>query len=277
MIRLTRAVPPPSRFSGAKRIEKNLALIELKRTGKKPKRHVWKPAKEYLKRESHGKCAYCESATSTVAHGDVEHFRPQSVYWWLAYCYDNFAYSCQICNQSYKNNVFRVARGDRRWRAPRIPDPSDDPALRELARTMTPDPIERAKGGMPFEEFVRESRKEKPFLVDPYVEDPEDLYKWEADSTLKEVRIAARTNRVRAARALIAADEDLGLNREELRQRRWHTYDVLQTLALLAERLPADDVAKAEAEETISAMMSPNRDYAGMVRYFVRVEWELDV
>ena len=142
---------------------------------------------------------------------------------------------------------------------------------------MTPDPVERATGGMPFDDFVRESRKEKSFLVDPYVEDPEELYKWEADSTLKEVRIAARTNRVRATRALIAAEEDLGLNREELRQRRWRTYEVLHTLALLAERLPANDGARAAAEETIRAMMNPGRDYAGMVRYFVRVEWELDV
>ena len=142
---------------------------------------------------------------------------------------------------------------------------------------MTPDPVERATGGMPFDDFVRESRKEKSFLVDPYVEDPEELYKWEADSTLKEVRIAARTNRVRATRALIAAEEDLGLNREELRQRRWHTYDALQTLAHLAESIPAGHASKATVEETIRAMMSPGRDYAGMVRYFVRVEWELDV
>ena len=277
MIRLTRTVRPPSSLAGEKRIEKNLALIELERVGKKPQRHVWKPAKEYLKEESHGKCAYCESATSTVAHGDVEHFRPQSVYWWLAYCYDNFSYSCQLCNQTYKNDVFRVARGDRRWRAPEFPPRTDLPALREYARSMTPDPVERAAGGMPFDEFVRNTRKEKPFQVDPYLEDPEELYKWEADYTLKEVRIAARTKRVRAVRAMIAAEEDLGLNREELRRRRWHVYDILQTMMHLAESRPLDDAARANAEETIKAMMSPDRDYAGMVRYFVRVEWELDV
>ena len=60
---------------------------------------VWKAAKPQLKIESGGKCAYCESPTDTVAHGDVEHFRPKSVYWWLAYCYDNYVYACQICNQ----------------------------------------------------------------------------------------------------------------------------------------------------------------------------------
>ena len=277
MIKLTRSVHPPSSFAGEKRIEKNLALIELRRAGKKPKRSVWPPAKKGLKEESHGKCAFCESPTSTVAHGDVEHFRPRSLYWWLAYCYDNFSYSCQICNRSYKSNIFRIARDDRRWQAPRIPDPPDEPALRELARRMTPDPVERDAGGMPFDEFIRESRKEKPFLVDPYLEDPEELYKWEADHTLREVRVVPRTNRIRAKRAMIAAEEDLGLNREELRWRRWKTYEVLHTLAQVAAHIPAGHAARVGAEVTIRAMMNADSAYAGMVRYFVRTEWELDV
>ena len=91
-------------------IEKNLALIGLRRSGGKPDSGVWRRAKAHLKAETHGKCAYCESSTSTVAYGDVEHFRPKSVYWWLAYCYDNFSYSCQLCNQLYKKATFRVGQ-----------------------------------------------------------------------------------------------------------------------------------------------------------------------
>ncbi len=95
MIKLTRITDPPAGFAGEQRIEKNLALIRLQQDGGElPK--VWKQAKTHLKAETRGKCAYCESATSTVAYGDVEHFRPKSVYCWLAYCYDNFSYSCQI-------------------------------------------------------------------------------------------------------------------------------------------------------------------------------------
>ena len=277
MIKLTRTVLPPLSLSGEKRIEKNLSLIQLRRAGKKPRKDVWKPAKAYLRAESHGKCAFCESATSTVAYGDVEHFRPSSVYWWLAYCYDNFSYSCQICNRKFKKARFRIARDDRRWREPTIPNFLDDAALREIARTMTPDPVERAAGGMPFDEFVRRSHGEKPFLVDPYVEDPEELYRWEADSTLREVRIAARTNHVRAQRAMAAAEEDLGLNREELRRRRWPTYEILHTFAHIAASADLGDAAATMATDQIQRMMSPDQDYAGMVRYFVRVEWRLDV
>ena len=125
---------------------------------------------------------------------------------------------------------------------------------------------------MPFDEFVGAAAREKPYLVDPYMEDPEELYKWEADPILKEVRIAARTKRVRAVRALSAAEEDLGLNREELRRRRWHTYEMLMTLLRAAETLPARSEAGAAAAQQVQAMLGAEREYAAMARYFARAE-----
>ncbi len=62
----------------------------------------WKQAKPQLMAETHGKCAYCEAPTSMVAYGDVEHYRPKSTYWWLAYNYENYLASCQLCNQKFK-------------------------------------------------------------------------------------------------------------------------------------------------------------------------------
>ena len=44
------------------------------------KSYVWKAAKDQLKTETGGKCAYCEAPTTLVAYGDVEHYRPKSVY-----------------------------------------------------------------------------------------------------------------------------------------------------------------------------------------------------
>jgi hypothetical protein len=55
-----------------------------------------------------GKCAYCESEFSTVAWGDVEHYRPKRAvseepthpgYYWLSYCEANLLPSCEICNR----------------------------------------------------------------------------------------------------------------------------------------------------------------------------------
>ena len=109
MIRLTRDRTQqaiPASFRGQKRVATELALLKLRRAGTPPSSAVWKRAKDQLKRESDGKCGYCEGKASHVAHGDVEHFRPKTIYWWLAYCYDNYVFACQICNQSFKGSNF---------------------------------------------------------------------------------------------------------------------------------------------------------------------------
>ena len=57
-----------------------------------------------------------------IAHGDVEHYRPkggvrqndpdaleQPGYFWLAYVWENLFFACQLCNQSFKKNLFPLA------------------------------------------------------------------------------------------------------------------------------------------------------------------------
>ena len=68
----------------------------------------WKKAKAQLLKETNNKCAYCEAPTKVVAYGDVEHYRPKSMYWWLAYCYENYLPSCQLCNQKYKLSLIHI-------------------------------------------------------------------------------------------------------------------------------------------------------------------------
>src|SRR5215204_2247218 len=118
MIKLTRirtAPPVHKNFIGKEREKINLELLKQKRDGKldigapKWKSVFWKQSKDQLLSESNQKCADCEAPTRVVAYGDVEHFRPKSVYWWLAYSYDNYLFSCQICNQGYKKDHFPTA------------------------------------------------------------------------------------------------------------------------------------------------------------------------
>ena len=73
-----------------------------------------------------------------------------------------------------------------------------------------------------------------------------------------------------------AAEEDLGLNREELRRRRWAAYETLRTLADVIE---ADTVAEAKtgAAAVLRAMLGGEREYTAMARYFISVEWQLDL
>lgn len=75
---------------------------------------------------------------------------------------------------------------------------------------------------------------------------------------------------------MTAAEEDLGLNREELRRRRWKTYKILKTFACIYVKIEQHP-AKTKIAEEIREMMDAESEYAGMVRYFVRIEWRLDV
>ena len=65
-----------------------------------------------------------------IGYGDVEHFRPKGGYkqrrrgparrpgyYWLAYDWDNLFYSCQLCNQRFKRNLFPLRDGRRRARS----------------------------------------------------------------------------------------------------------------------------------------------------------------
>lgn len=112
--------------------------------------------KDGLKKMQHKKCCFCESKVTAIAHGDVEHFRPKGGfqikatdpiqkpgYYWLAYDWDNLFFTCQICNQSYKKNLF--------------------PLL---------DEGQRAKN------HLGNPSLEKPYLIDPAKENPEHFIKF---------------------------------------------------------------------------------------------------
>ncbi|MEM7518096.1 MAG: hypothetical protein AAF368_14385 [Planctomycetota bacterium] len=67
-------------------------------------------------RASHGAaCAYCQAALERRG-GDVEHFRPKSTYWWLAYRFSNYFLSCLDCNRYRKSNKFPLMPGAQRLR-----------------------------------------------------------------------------------------------------------------------------------------------------------------
>ncbi|MCB9234232.1 MAG: hypothetical protein H6581_21425 [Bacteroidia bacterium] len=85
--------------------------------------------KEQLKADQFNKCVYCEAIFSHTSPGDVEHFRPKAAvkqgakgrleypgYYWLAYDWDNLFYSCEICNRSWKKNIFPLKEGVERVR-----------------------------------------------------------------------------------------------------------------------------------------------------------------
>jgi|CXWL01.1.fsa_nt_gi uncharacterized protein (TIGR02646 family) len=75
--------------------------------------------KAVLVKETHGKCAYCESRLKHIHHGDVEHIYPKSLDYSLAFEWSNLTLACEVCNQ---------LKSDRDPKAEHIIDPySVDP------------------------------------------------------------------------------------------------------------------------------------------------------
>jgi len=80
---------------------------------------LWRKYRDLLSDAQHGKCAYCESRFKEGYPGAVEHYRPKTAaqeitrskpgsfsygrvskpgYWWLAYNFENWVFSCFSCN-----------------------------------------------------------------------------------------------------------------------------------------------------------------------------------
>ena len=151
----------------------------------------WKLAKTQLKKESLGKCAYCEANTEVVAHGDVEHYRPKSVYWWLAYTYDNYLYACQICNQIYKSDNFPISGVP--FIAPKVRKESSVHDLDLMAGNISPDPI-AVNVNYTLQTFLQNHQSELALLINPYFDNPTDYIAYEADDVIEEVKVIPKTN-----------------------------------------------------------------------------------
>ncbi len=75
------------------------------------KRFKQNDIKEALGIIYYNKCAYCEQKVieSTENYIEenrhtIEHYRPKSIYYWLAYSWDNLLWCCRKCNQNKDNN-----------------------------------------------------------------------------------------------------------------------------------------------------------------------------
>ena len=95
------------------RADKALAKIEQMDDGNKRSKFInkcnaiWRALRDPLLEMSHGKCWYSE-APEAVSDWHVDHFRPKSLYQWLAFNWRNFRISGAIPNRS-KSNEFPLA------------------------------------------------------------------------------------------------------------------------------------------------------------------------
>lgn len=62
--------------------------------------------KNILIKETHGKCAYCESKLRHISFADIEHILPKSKRPDLYVEWTNLTLSCEICNRDNKNDYY---------------------------------------------------------------------------------------------------------------------------------------------------------------------------
>ena len=256
-------------FRGSKRVAYNLTLLKLKRDGKLDTdvnkvldSAVWKKAKKQLLLESRDKCAYCETPTSVIAYGDVEHFRPKSTYWWLAYCYENYLASCTVCNQRYKSDNFSVANAA--MIGPIVDPAYTDAQLSAIAATITPDP-EIDADGLPRADLFAAMSNEYALLIDPYFEDPADYLAYKPILATKEM--VAVPLKTKYAPIVKACEDYFGINRKELLDLRFQHYCTYMTYkhTLATAGLPAQIVTMLK--NRLTELKANGSRYAGMIRY----------
>jgi len=266
-VRTKKAIP--SSFRGRTPRNRLVSLMKSARAqlavGKPVKLDIkskWTITKEQLLLETHNKCAYCESDMAAVAFGDVEHYRPKSVYWWLAYVYDNYLAACAICNRRFKGKKFEFS-GDQ-IAMPDIDAATTDAQLKKIAKTLIPDPLKAGAVAA----YEAAHRTEAPLIPNPYIDDPEPIFNWEVFTGNGEVEVVANPGFPESAAILDACERIYGLNRPQLQRRRFQRFVFYETLRKALEDLPPTAPSRGPVEKLVETFKRPDSEYTAMVRFF---------
>jgi len=228
----------------------------------------WKKAKDQLTKETCGKCAYCEAPWAQVAYGDVEHYRPKSKYWWLAYCYENYLVSCTLCNQKYKKAHFRVKNNS--INEPEILASTSDEEINNMVGSLTPDPTDLEQ----VDTFCELHRQERPLLINPYYDNPEDYFAWNIHTIKREVELIPLPDNDETIEFCEEAKKYYGLNRKQLKDYRYALYERYYTFRLTLMEPQISQNLRQRILDMISKLKSKTSEYAGMVRYLDSLPFE---
>jgi uncharacterized protein (TIGR02646 family) len=95
-------------------------------------REAYRAWKHVLAERQRRKYCYCERIM-TRSYNDVEHYRPSSRYWWLAWTWENLLFACAQCNRSGKNDAFPMAPGSVALQFGELPPGAEQPLMLDPA------------------------------------------------------------------------------------------------------------------------------------------------
>lgn len=71
----------------------------------------WSDLKPIFWQKQGQRCAICEKTLQDRGNSHIEHYRPKTNYWWLAYEPQNYYVACSECNSYEKGTQFPFATG----------------------------------------------------------------------------------------------------------------------------------------------------------------------
>ena len=199
--------------------------------------------KQALRQAQFGKCAFCESKIGHVAYGDVEHFRPKAGF--------QQSPSDPLTKPGYywlayewSNLLLSCQICNQRYKRNLFPLQAPDDRARSHR-----DDVDR----------------ERPLLIDPSTTDPEPHIAFRCE-------VAYAVDDSALGKTTIEA---LGLNREELSERRMELLAKLEALYRIANRKPPIP-ASTEAQTFLDRAVQGSAEYAAMARSALASKFEWD-
>ncbi len=211
-------------------------------------RNYWGEVKKELCEFQYGKCCFCERGRDSNRESDVEHFRPKLAnnnkpaanhngYWWLAYTWENLFFVCSDCNSTYKKNFFPlIDEGDRAF------DKNDD------------------------------LQKEKPYLLNPATDDPEQFIIYDYTSSKVPVPVSSANDhdgRGKKTIELLGLDKRLDLITGRAEK--------LKNMELCAKTInymeQSDKDFSDQLDQNIECLKShtnPRSQFAGFARFYYK-------
>ena len=192
--------------------------------------------KEQLKKDQFEKCCFCEGKPVAFSAGDVEHFRPKAAilkdgersltfpaYYWLVYDWSNLLFSCEVCNRRFKRNRFPLENEDDR-----------------ISSHLEHDHLHR----------------EKPLLINPTMEDPEEHITFEAEVP------KPKNGSLRGEMSI----ECYGLGRRELNDARMDYLESVRLISKMMEKLIDEPELIAQARSFLEKVRLPESPFSAMIR-----------
>ena len=256
MIKVDQPKTPPQILRDKGEIEKQKAIkhYEALTDGESKKRFTFsvysdEQVKGALNELFHGKCAYCETFYASSQPMDIEHWRPKGGYeeengdlsprgyYWLASTWENLLPSDIDCNRRRKQRITPLGIERIQGKANQFPLETGS------SRATKPG----------------EEKLEKPLLINPYEDNPEEYFKFDDDAVIlpKEIGVDRPSPRARASIEIYALNRsDLVIaRREHLLKIRHHIF-VIQQLGIALDNPDLGENVHAILEDLLAYEMN---------------------